>query len=288
MLFSARPLTPNNFPEMLAEIPDAPKRLFIRGELPLPQEYAYVCFVGSRAPSPYGRRVCASLIAGLAGSPVCIVSGLALGIDADAHTAALATGLKTIAVLPSAADDATIYPATNRSLATRILQAGGALVSEYEEGFRAAQWTFPARNRIMAGLSHATVIIEAGEKSGTLITARLALDYNREVLCVPHPIGTENGAGGNRLIREGAILIRDARDILDTLGLTRDASSVNTELPADLTDNERVLILALNAPMPRDEIMLRANLPTRDANIALSSLAIRGLIVERMGTVARA
>ena len=287
MDLSMRALQRNEFPEMLAEIPDAPKRVFVRGMLPSYDEYSYLCVVGSRAAGQYGKRACASLIAGLAGKPICIVSGLALGIDADAHTAALSAGLPTVAVLPSSCDDATIYPSTNRPLAARILQAGGALMSEYEAGSRAAQWTFPARNRIMAGLSHATLIIEASEKSGTLITARLALDYNREVLCVPHPIGVENGAGGNRFIREGATLIRDAADILDALDLNPDAPRTTAELPFDLTDPERAVLLALTEPLDKDTLILRTTLPARTANIALSSLALRGLIIERMGTVER-
>jgi len=287
MDYPTRLLQSNDFPPLLTEIPDAPKRLFVRGILPSYDEYMFLCVVGSRAASPYGRRACSSLISGLAGAPVCIVSGLALGIDADAHEAALSVGLKTIAVLPSSADDATIYPTTNRPLAKRILQSGGALVSEYEDGSRAAQWTFPARNRIMAGLSNATLIIEASEKSGTQITARLALDYNRDVLCVPHPIGVEGGLGGNRLIREGALIIRDSADILDALGLKRSTSS-QVELPADLTATERAIMLILSEPLSRDEIISRAGIPTREANISLSSLSIRGIIIERLEKIEKA
>ncbi len=287
MTYQNHLLKRDDFPQLLAEIPDAPKQIFIRGTLPSHDNYAFLCVVGSRAASPYGRRACASLIAGLAGAPVCIISGLALGIDACAHEAALAAGLKTVAVLPSSNDDATIYPSTNRPLAQRILQACGALVSEYEDGSKAEKWTFPARNRIMAGLSHATLIIEASEKSGTQITARLALDYNRDVLCVPHPIGVESGAGGNRLIREGATLVRDSADILDALGLQHTTQPNSENLPADLTDAERALMLALTEPLSRDEIISRTSLQTRDANIALSSLSIRGLITERMDKVER-
>ena len=140
----------------------------------------------------------------------------------------------------------------------------------------------------MAGLSHATLIVEASEKSGTLITARLAMDYNREVLCVPHPIGVGNSAGGNRFIREGATLVRDAADILDALNLNPDAPRTTQELPFDLTDSERAVMTALIEPLDKDTLILRTDLPARIANIALSSLSLRGLIVERMGTVERA
>ncbi|HEX8994380.1 MAG TPA: DNA-processing protein DprA [Candidatus Paceibacterota bacterium] len=277
------------FPPLFAEIPDAPERLFVRGTLPSPDEYIYLCVVGSRHASPYGKRAAASLIASLSGYKIVIVSGLALGIDADAHTAALAAGLPTIAVLPSSVDDASIYPATNRALAARILERGGALISEYTEGSRPAKWTFPARNRIMAGLSHATLLIEASEKSGTLITARLALDYNRDVLCVPHPIGSENGAGNNRLLREGATLIRSSDDILEALGLrsSTDPRESPRTLPLDLGENEYALLSALTEPLTRDELIERSGLAAQHANIALSSLSIRGLVIERLGKVER-
>lgn len=284
MSFPLRRLLPRDFPPLLSHIPDVPKELYVRGTLPPPDTFAYLCVVGSRAAGEYARRACAHLIAGLAGQPVAIVSGLALGMDAEAHKAALAAGLPTVAVLPSSTDDASIYPATNKPLAARILQSGGALVSEYAPPKKPELWCFPARNRVMAGLSRAIVIVEASEKSGTLITARLATDYNRDVLAVPHPVMSERGAGGNRLIREGAALVRDAGDILEALGIER-AEDTAREWPADLTAPERALMEALDEPLTRDELIERADLSARDANIALSSLLIRGLIVERLGKV---
>lgn len=290
MSYPMRTLESERFPALLSEISDAPERLFVRGELPPHDEYRYLCVVGSRRADAYGRRATASLIAGLAGEKVAIVSGLALGIDADAHAAALQAGLPTIAVLPSSADDASIYPSLNRPLAARILAASGALVSEYEAPSGAMQWTFPARNRIMAGLSHAVLVVEASEKSGTLITARLALDYNRDVLCVPHPIGTEGGAGNNRLIREGAALIRTSDDIREALGLrsSSDPREKPRTLPLVLSEHERALLEALGEPLTRDELVVRTSLSVSQANIALSSLAIRGLVIERFGTIERA
>lgn len=289
MEFPIRQIRPNDYPELLTEIPGKPKQLFIRGTLPDPETHKFLCVVGSRAATQYGIRSCQSLIAGLADTPVVIVSGLAMGIDAVAHEAALAAKLPTVAVLPSSIDDSSIYPATNRKLAGRILETGGALISEYETGIKPGNWSFPSRNRIMAGLSHATVIVEAGEQSGTLITARLALDFNREVLCVPHPIGSERGAGGNRLIREGATLIRDASDILYALGLVSEPGGAFTrqELPADLSDTERKICTILLEPLTRDELIESAELDAQSANIALSTLLIRGLITERMGKIER-
>ncbi len=280
-----RQLAPAEFPPLLREIPGGPKRLFIRGSLPPPASIL-LCVVGSRATTPYGRRICQALISGLARYPVAIVSGMALGIDTEAHTAALDIGLPTIAVLPSSIDDASIYPRSNKALAQRILARGGCLISEYEAPFKAnAAYSFAARNRIMAGMCVAALIIEAGEKSGTLITARLALDYNREVLGVPHELGRETGAGVNRLIREGATLVRSSEDILEALGLK--AEPTQAVLPSDLTDTETKILEALTEGLVKDELIERSNLSAQEVSIALSSLLIRGLVNERLGKIER-
>lgn len=286
MVSAIRQLLPREFPALLKEIPDRPKALYLRGMLP-PKDFKYLCVVGSRATSIYGRRVCQQLITGLAGYPVAIVSGMALGIDAEAHKAALDVGLPTVAVLPSSCDDASIYPSTNRPLAERILKQGGALLSEYLGPHRPMIHDFPKRNRISAGMSHAALIIEAGEKSGTLITARLALDYNREVLAIPHELGKETGAGVNRLIREGATLVRSADDILQALGIKPLEYPRQQPLPSDLTETEAKVLHALTEALVRDELIEYTKLSAQDANIALSSLLIRGLIVERLGKIER-
>lgn len=260
--------------------------LYLRGKLP-PKDYKYLCVVGSRATSMYGRRVCQQLIAGLAGYPVVIVSGMALGIDSEAHRAALDAGLPTVAVLPSSCDDPSIYPSTNRTVAVRILAQGGALVSEELGPHKAMIHDFPKRNRISAGMSDAALIIEAGEKSGTLITARLALDYNREVLAIPHELGRETGAGVNRLIREGATLVRTADDILQALGIKPLDTPGQSPLPTDLSEPEMKILHALTEPLVRDELIDSTKLSAQEANIGLSSLLIRGLIVERLGKIER-
>ncbi len=286
MAFPVRQLRQKDFPPLLREIPDKPALLYIRGEMP-PKGHKYLCVVGSRATSMYGRRVCQQLVSGLAGYPVAIVSGMALGIDSEAHKAAMDVGLHTIAVLPSSCDDESIYPATNRPVAQRILARGGTLVSEDKGPHKAAIYDFPKRNRISAGMSDAALIIEAGEKSGTLITARLALDYNREVLAIPHELGRETGAGVNRLIREGATLVRSADDILQVLGIKPSDKPTQEALPTDLTEVEMKTLHALTEALVRDELIERAALSAQDANIALSSLLIRGLIVERLGKIER-
>ncbi len=274
----------SDFPLLLKEIPDTPERLYVRGTMPHP-EYTALCVVGSRALTVYGARICSSLISGLSRSPVVIVSGLALGTDAAAHKAALDAGLPTIAVLPSSVDDKSIYPSSNFPLAQRILKSGGALVSEYRGPTKPQKYSFHARNRIMAGLSKATLIVEATEKSGTMITTRLALDYNRDVMAVPHDIGRPQGAGANRLIRDGAILVRDHNDILVTLGLC-EAPKTQT-LPTDLTEVEASVIDALAEPLSRDELIEHTQLGVPEVSVALSSLLIRGIITERFGKVER-
>ena len=230
------------------------------------------------------------LVAGLARYPVAIVSGLAWGTDANAHKAALEVGLPTVAVMPSGLNDDVMYPTMNRPLAKHILKSGGALISENPASFKAMLHSFAQRNRIAAGMSKASLIVEAGEKSGTLITARLALDYNREVLVVPHEIGHATGLGCNTLIHEGATLIRNSDDILESLGFTPSTSSGQATLPMDLTDAERSILeaLELEGAMVRDELIELAELSAQEASVALSSLQIRGLITERLGKIERA
>ena len=285
MPFPIRQLLTRDFPPLLREIPDKPKTLYVRGEMP-PKDHKYLCVVGSRATSIYGRRVCQQLIAGLAGYPIAIVSGMAFGIDSEAHKAAMDVGLSTVAVLPSSLDDASIYPSSNRPIAQRILARGGALVSEYKDAHKAMLHDFARRNRISAGMSHCALIVEAGEKSGTLITARLALDYNREVLAVPHELGRETGAGANRLIREGATLVRNSNDILEALGLAYEPTQA--VLPTDLTESEAIILETLIEPMVKDEIIEYSGLSAQEVSATLTSLLIRGLVTERLGKIERA
>lgn len=284
MSFPIRQMGPEEFPPLLREIPQPPKLLYLRGTMPSP-DYICLCVVGSRATSLYGRRMAQVLISGLARYPVAIISGLALGIDTEAHKTALEVGLPTVAMLPSSCDDASLYPSSNRGLAQQILKSGAALLSENTAPFTPYKHSFPERNRVMAGMSKATLIIEASEKSGTLITARLALDYNREVLAIPHELGKETGAGVNRLIREGATLVRNSEDILEALGLKSEPSQQT--LPTDLTEIEVKILQALTSTMVRDELIEEAQLTAQEANIGLSSLLIRGLITERLGKIER-
>lgn len=280
MDFPVRALRGDEHPPLLAHIPEPPKTLYLRGALP-DSASPLLAVVGSRAASRYGKDACEHLLSGLAGSGVTIVSGLALGIDALAHRAALRAGLRALAVPGSGLADAALYPRTNVPLAHDILAAGGGLLSEYEPTHRAAPWTFPRRNRLMAGMCHATLVIEASAKSGTLITARLAAEYGRELLCVPHPIFAELGAGPHLFIRIGATLVRTADDILEALG--REPASSGAPDPARLPPLHAALFALLSEARERDELFRLAGGSIAEAQIALMDLELSGYIVERGG-----
>lgn len=281
--FPVHKLAEEEFPALLMEIPQPPKELYLRGTLPSDVDVR-LAVVGSRAVTSYGQEACRALISGLRGAPITIVSGLALGVDAIAHETALAAGLGIIAVPGSGLSDEVLYPRANLRLAHKILAAGGALLSEFPADLNAAPWTFPQRNRIMAGLSRAVLIIEAEEKSGTLITARMAVDYNRDVLVVPGNINARNSRGTNALIRQGATPITSSDDILEALGFERrdDAGARTLE---NLSPEERIVIEHLREPRTRDELMHALKLPISSANILLSAMEIKGLIKEELGKV---
>ncbi len=211
-------LQPDAYPESLRELPDMPEQLYMRGGA-IDMSRRMIAVVGARACTEYGRRVCETIIADLAGHPVTVISGLAIGIDGIAHEAALRCGLPTIAIMGSGLDDSVLYPRANRPLARRILESGGTLISELLPEDRGSKHTFPARNRIIAGFADVVVAVECAERSGTRITTKLAVEYNKEVGAVPHSIFSETGAGANALIQQGAHVIRNGGDILSLLNL---------------------------------------------------------------------
>lgn len=268
-------------PPKLREIPQPPERLWIRGNLP-PDGTKLLTVVGSRALSPYGRGACEKLISGLTGYPISIVSGLALGADACAHRAALSAGLHTIGIPGSGLDDSVIGPRTNLGLAHDILKAGGALISEHEPRYIAHAYDFPSRNRIMVGMSDAVLVVEAGQKSGTLITARLATEYNRDLLCIPHHINDPHAFGPHLFIRLGAILVSEPLHILEALGIAPRTGGAQAA-PTDLEETELLIWTMLKEPMTRDEIVRRAGVQAGEALTALVALELRGLIKEEFG-----
>ncbi|MEK7098774.1 MAG: DNA-processing protein DprA, partial [Patescibacteria group bacterium] len=224
MASDLRKLTKKDFPPLLNEIPDPPQQLYVRGELPS-YDLKWLAVVGSRALTPYGKQACEYLIEGLRGYPIVIVSGLAYGTDAHAHKVALHTGLPCVAVPGSGLDYDVLYPKANVGLAKEIIKAGGAHLSEFEPDMKATDYTFPQRNRIMVGLTHATLVIEAKERSGSLITARLATEYNRELLVVPGSIFSATSKGTHQFLKLGATPATEPADILKALGIEPAAKS---------------------------------------------------------------
>lgn len=276
-------LRPQKFPPLLKEIPNPPKTLYIRGKLP-EANYLWLCVVGSRKYTPYGKTICEKLLLGLSGYPIVIVSGLALGIDAIAHHTALEARLPTVAVPGSGLHDSVLYPRTHIPLARKILYSGGALLSEFEPKEKARPEYFPKRNRIMAGISHAVLVVEAEERSGTLITARLAVDYNRDVLTVPGPLFSSTTEGPHYLIRNGATLIRKTADILDALNI-KERSEEGTDV--SLSSTERKVLELLRVPCSRDELFEKMKLPIAAANVLIGALELKGIIVEELGVIRR-
>jgi DNA processing protein len=275
----------SNIPLRLQELPQPPKKLFLKGILPDFEEYKFLTVVGSRKHTTYGRDACEKIIEGLKGYKIVIVSGLALGIDTIAHKSALKNGLITIAVPGSGFSEKVLYPRSNIMLAREIVESGGAILSEFEPELQAAIWTFPQRNRIMAGLSDAVLIIEAEEKSGTLITARMALDYNKTILAVPGNIFSQASFGTNRLIKEGAYAITEARDVLLALGINPHNEEVKENKYDDCTPDELEILEILIEPMARDEIVSKLDKDIGDINATLSLLEIKGYVKEELGLI---
>jgi DNA processing protein len=273
------------FPKPLLEIPQPPKTLYIRGKLPDP-ELIYLAVVGSRKYTSYGKEICEKLIRGLKGYPIVIVSGLAMGIDTIAHKTALEVGLITMSFPGSGLDNNVLYPRQNIKLAQEIVDKGGCLISEFEPDFVSMLYSFPQRNRLMAGISRAVLIIEAEEKSGTLITARMALDYNRDVLAVPGSAFSQNSNGTNNLIKQGATPVTKSADVLEALGFTIERpKQTDAEKYADCSKEEMKIIELLREPIERDELVRMSGMDIAKANALLSIMEIKDLIKEELGEI---
>ncbi len=278
-------LPKENVPESLLEIPQPAKELYIAGELP-PEGTIYLGVVGSRKCTTYGKDVTRNLILGLRGYPIAIVSGLAVGIDLIAHKTALEAGLKAVAFLGNGISKEVFYPHSNWEFAKKIVESGGCLISEFPPDKKPELYHFPMRNRLVAGISKAVLIIEAEEKSGTLITARMALDYNREVLAVPGNINSQNSKGTNKLIRQGATPVTCAEDVLEALGFEKEKDEdKQMKLFEDLSKEEKMVVDLLREPIPRDEMIRAMKMPTSNANAILSVMEIKELIKEELGEI---
>lgn len=268
------------FPPLLKEIPKGPLALYGRGTPPWGSaELAVipsVAVVGTRKPTQYGLEVAESIAGELAEAGVIVTSGLAVGIDTRAHEAALSRKGKTIAVIGSGLDDNSLFPPQNRGLVRRIVDSGGAVISEYALGTPALREHFPARNRIIAGISRGVLVVEAREKSGALITARLALEQNRDIFAIPGAVFSPTSAGPHALIREGALLVTSGKDILEALGISYTAiSGADDEL---FDESAYVLLSLLEEPSRVDDLMEKTGLETPAIVAGLSALELRGKI----------
>ena len=263
------------YPRRLKEIDQPPPVLYLRGSL-LPADEWAVAIVGTRRITAYGRQVTEEIATTLARSGVTIVSGLARGVDSVAHKAALDAGGRTIGVLGSGVD--VIYPNEHRLLAERMI-ASGALLSDYAPGTAPDGVNFPPRNRIISGLSQAVVVVEAGQKSGALITAEFAAEQGRDVFAVPGNINAPQSVGCNALIQQGARPLLQARDILEALDLTmvQEHRSARSLLPADATE-QQVLEIVGQQPLHIDEIRLQIGLPMEQVTAALAMMELKGMV----------
>ncbi|MGI9090277.1 MAG: DNA-processing protein DprA, partial [Gemmatimonadaceae bacterium] len=250
-----------------------PKSLYYAGDVGVIAKPC-VAIVGTRHPTRYGERVASDIASALAGAGACIVSGLAYGIDACAHRAALAAGGATAAVLGAGIDQ--VYPLGHRRLYDEIADRG-LVLSEFAPGTAVFKGCFPRRNRIIAGLSQLTIVIEAGAKSGALITANYALDFDRKVAAVPGPIDSPQSAGSNLLLRDGAHVITSVDDALALLDLNGGDS---LRAPVQLGDDEATVwdIVAGSASSSTDDLVARTGLAPDRCLVAVTNLEIEGLV----------
>lgn len=263
------------YPKPLRKIPASPPVLYVRGKM-LPRDEMAVAVVGTRKASTYGREVAHMLTSELARCGVTIVSGLARGIDGEAHRAALSAGGRTLAVLGSGVD--VIYPGEHRDLAERIAQ-NGALVSECPMGAKPEAGNFPARNRIISGLSLGTLVVEAGRESGALVTARHALEQGRDVFAVPGNILAAGSRGVNEMIRDGAKTVVSAEDILQELNLNMVTEFVEARESLPGTDDETRLLNQMEAePVHVDDLVRATGMPVADVNSALILMELKGMV----------
>lgn len=279
--------TLKTLPALLQEIPQPPTQLNYRGAIP-PADLPLLAVVGSRQYTSYGKAVVEHIIAGLADYQVGIVSGLALGIDGLAHEAALTNQLYTLAIPGGGLDDSVLYPARHKRLAYQILEAQGTLLSEYEPKQTVARWTFPQRNRLVCGIAHATVVIEAAAQSGSLITARMTVDYNRELFVVPGDIFSPMSQGTHQFLKLGATPLTHAQDIIDALTLKlKTAESVIQTSTAPVAAEAQMILSLLIAPLEKDELIRQSGLDISQASVLLMKLELGGHIVENDGIYRR-
>lgn len=270
-------ITPEDpvYPKLLNQIPNPPYLLYTKGSLDVNSSKS-IAIVGSRKYTSYGAQIANSFARDLAKSGITIVSGMAIGIDSFAHRGALSGNGYTVAVLGNSLDSKSIYPRVNFSLSREIEDSGGMLLSEYPPETSAGPLTFPARNRIIAGVSLGTLVVEAGEKSGALITAKMALDFNREVFSIPGSLFSPASSGTNDLIKKGAKLVTNLSDILEELNIDQPENpTMSLKIPANALE-EKLLKILSSDPIHIDIISKVSKLKTFEVSSALSVMEIKG------------
>lgn len=280
----------DRYPALLAKIPDPPLVLFYKGNLEV--NALVVAIVGTRKPSSYGIEATRFFSTALSSFGICIASGLAFGLDTVAHKSCVEASGKTYAIFPSSLEN--IYPYENKKLVDDILRKNGAILSEFPPGTMPSAENFPRRNRIIAGISKAVLIVEAPEKSGALITAYMAIDYDRDVFVVPGSIFSKTSKGTNRLIKEGAFLAETPEDIISRiipdLGQKQPLNQIGLISPfvnikrADLTESEEKILsfLSEDISMHIDDIIKKTQIAPQDVISSLISLEIKGVVVEEV------
>lgn len=265
------------YPRRLRDIFNSPPVLYCTGELSPKDDWA-VAVVGTRRITPYGKRVVKETVDFLARQGITIVSGLARGVDTEAHQAALEANGRTIAVMGCGVD--TIYPPENRSLADQVIQSG-AIISDYPPGTPPESRNFPPRNRIISGLSLATLVVEAGERSGALITAKFALDQGREVFAVPGQIFAQHSKGTNTLIQEGAIPMLVPSDLMEALNLqfVVDQQETRLNVPGDETE-AKIFALLNDESKHVDEIHLQTGMTVAQVSSTLALMELKGMVYQ--------
>jgi DNA processing protein len=265
-----------DYPRYLREIPNSPPLLYVKGELKSSDQWA-LAVVGTRRLTTYGRQVTRELVGDLVRNQVTIVSGLAKGIDAEAHKSALDAGGRTIAVLGSGVNY--IYPSEHRSLAQRIISGRGAILSDYPLGTAPESRNFPPRNRIISGLSMGVLVIEAGERSGALITAEFGLEQDREIFAIPGNINSPASKGTNRLIKQGAKLVQNVDDVLEELNLSLIPEHIKADKILPDSPEEAILLDHLSRqPTHIDELTRQAGLPTSLVSSTLTMMELKGMV----------
>ncbi len=263
------------YPSLLLDVYDPPHCLFVRGTLE--NDTQSLAVVGTRKCSSYGKQVTETIVHELAKSGVTIVSGLALGIDGIAHQSALDAGGRTVAVLGGGVNMRHISPREHINLAERIINTGGAVISEYPPGAIPNKYTFPRRNRIIAGMTRGVLVTEAGEDSGSLITAKYALDNSREIFAIPHPITSIYGTGPNELIKQGAYCTTSADDILLRLDITK-KETTSIQAPSLAPNEEALYKLLSREPVMVDILIKSSTLPQTTVMSTLTLMEMKGVI----------